>query len=399
MTATEASQAAMARNATDSQGAYVSSVSGERFALNEPRWCGPDGEPLSLSPGLGLRRDDIRTSDRSLWRYASALRVDAQRRVTLGEGWTPLVPRAFGGRDVAFKLEYLAPTGSFKDRGTAVLMTYLHTHGVPGILEDSSGNAGASMAAYTAACGMDCRILVPADAPSGKLVQMSAMGATVIPVPGTRQDVAERALAESGQYFYASHNWQPFFIEGTKTLAFELWEQCGFTVPDVVIVPLGYGSNVLGLHIGFSELLRAGEIKRLPRIFGVQASNCSPFAASLQAGVDHFVPFTPRPTVAGGIASQKPVRVAEVLAVLRETNGGLLTVSEEEIVAGLKGLLGCGLYVEPTSASAAAALTKLVAQGEIDDATSVVAVLTGSGLKATEQIGEIMKPASGAATP
>src|SRR5258707_15158940 len=117
-----------------------------------------------------------------------------------------------GGREVAFKLEYLAPTGSFKDRGTSVLMTYLHTHGVPGILEDSSGNAGASMAAYTAACGMSCRILVPADAPSGKLVQMSAMGATVIPVSGTRQDVAERALAEAGQHFYASHNWQPFFI-------------------------------------------------------------------------------------------------------------------------------------------------------------------------------------------
>jgi len=392
MTATKASQVATAPDY------YVSSVSGERFALNEPRWCGPGGEPLSLSPGLGFRRDDIRTSERSLWRYAAALRVDAQQRVTLGEGWTPLVSRDWGGRGVAFKLEYLAPTGSFKDRGTAVLMTYLHSHGVPGILEDSSGNAGASMAAYTAACGMSCRILVPADAPSGKLVQMSAMGATVIPVPGTRQDVAERALAEAAQYFYASHNWQPFFIEGTKTLAFELWEQAGFAVPDVVIVPLGYGSNVLGLHIGFSELLRAGEIKRMPRIFGVQASNCSPFAASLQAGVDHAVPFTPQPTVAGGIASQKPVRVAEVLAAMRDTNGSLVTVSEEEIKTSLKDLLSHGLYVEPTSASAAAALSQLAARGEIDDAASIVVVLTGSGLKATETIGEIMMAQSSAAT-
>ena len=393
MAATETSRVATAHDY------YVSSVSGERFALNEPRWCGPGGEPLSLSPGHGLRRDDIRTLDRSLWRYAAALRVDSQLRVTLGEGWTPLVSRVWGGRDVAFKLEYLAPTGSFKDRGTSVLMTYLHTHGVPGILEDSSGNAGASMAAYTAACGMSCRILVPADAPSGKLVQMSAMGATVIPVSGTRQDVAERALAEAGQHFYASHNWQPFFIEGTKTLAFELWEQCSFAVPDVVIVPLGYGSNVLGLHIGFSELLRAGEIQRMPRIFGVQASNCSPFAAALQAGADHAVPFTPRPTVAGGIASQKPVRVAEVLAAMRDTNGGLVTVSEDEIVKALKGLLGCGLYVEPTSASAGAALSQLAAQGEVNDETSVVIVLTGSGLKATEVIGEITMASSGATTP
>jgi threonine synthase len=291
---------------------------------------------------------------------------------------------------VAFKLEYIAPTGSFKDRGTAVLMTYLRSHGVPGILEDSSGNAGASMAAYTAACGMSCRILVPADAPSGKLVQMNAMGASVVSVQGTRQDVAERALTEASQYFYASHNWQPFFIEGTKTLAFELWEQGGFTVPDVVIVPLGYGSNVLGLSIGFGELLAAGEIKQMPRIYGVQASNCSPFAAALAAEVDHAVPFTPKPTVAGGIASQKPVRTAEVLKALRDSKGGLVTVSEEEIVTGLKGLLGCGLYVEPTSASAGAALSQLSARGEIDDDTSVVVVLTGSGLKATETIGELL---------
>src|SRR5260370_14915697 len=150
------------------------------------------------------------------------------------------------------------------------------------------------MVADPAAGGMVCRILWPADAPSGKLVQMSAMGATVIPVSGTRQDVAERALAEAGQHFYASHNWQPFFIEGTKTLAFELWEQCSFGVPDVVIVPLGYGSNVLGLHIGFTELLRAGEIQRMPPIFGVQARHWSPFAAALQGGAEHARPVAPR---------------------------------------------------------------------------------------------------------
>src|ERR1700731_3839981 len=283
MAATEASRVATVHDY------YVSSVSGERFALNEPRWCGPGGEPLSLSPGRGLRREDLPMSARSLWRSAAALRFDSQQRVTLGEGWTPLVSRAWGGRDVAFKLEYLAPTGSFKDRGTSVLMTYLHPHGVPGILEDSSGNAGASMAAYTAACGMSCRILVPADAPSGKLVQMSAMGATVIPVSGTRQDGAERPLAEAGQHFYASHNWQPFFIEGTKTLAFELWEQCGFTVPDNILVPTGYGSNILGLDRGFDELRMRSEIDHMPRLFAVQAANCASFAASWRAGKEAYV--------------------------------------------------------------------------------------------------------------
>jgi len=369
---------------------YVSSSTGAAFTIDEPRWCGPDGEPVNLSPGSGLRRSDIRADERSLWRYASALRVDETQRVCLGEGWTPLVKAPWSGRQVNFKLEYMAPTGSFKDRGTTVLMTYLKSKGVPGVLEDSSGNAGASMAAYTAACGMSCRILVPADAPAGKLVQMRGMGADVVPVPGTRQDVADRALAESQQYFYASHNWQPFFIEGTKTLAFELWEQFGFKCPDAVVVPLGYGSNVLGLQIGFAELVACGEIDRAPRIYGVQARNCSPFAAALEAGVDEAMPFTPKPTVAGGIASLKPVRTREVLAAMRETGGGLITVSEEEIAEALVGLLKLGLYVEPTSAAGAAALASLFKRAELADDASVVTILTGSGLKATETIGDIL---------
>ena len=369
---------------------YISSVTGVSFPTDQPLWCGPAGEPLSLSPGSGLAPKDIQTDERSLWRYASALRVDAAQRVSLGEGWTPLVAGRWLDRDVRFKLEYFAPTGSFKDRGTTVLMSYLRSMGVPAILEDSSGNAGASMAAYTAACGMGCRILVPADAPSGKLVQMRGMGADVVPVPGTRQDVAERALVEAADYFYASHNWQPFFLEGTKTLAFELWEQLGFAIPDAVVVPLGYGSNVLGLRIGFAELKARGEIDHIPRIYGVQARNCSPFAAALAAGVDHAVPFTPKPTVAGGIASQKPVRTREVLAAMRDTGGGLITVSEEEIADALTGLLKRGLYVEPTSAAAAAALVRVFATSDLAADASVVVVLTGSGLKATETIGEIL---------
>jgi threonine synthase len=375
---------------SDSSARYISSVTGASFLTDQPLWCGPAGEPLSLSPGSGLARKNIQTGERSLWRYKSALRVDAAQRVSLGEGWTPLVAGRWLDRDVRFKLEYFAPTGSFKDRGTTVLMSYLRSMGVPAILEDSSGNAGASMAAYTAACGMGCRILVTADAPSGKLVQMRGMGADVVPVPGTRQDVAERALVEAADYFYASHNWQPFFLEGTKTLAFELWEQLDFAIPDAVVVPLGYGSNVLGLRIGFAELRARGEIDHIPRIYGVQARNCSPFAAALAAGVDHAVPFTPKPTVAGGIASQKPVRTREVLAAMRDTGGGLITVSEEEIADALTGLLKRGLYVEPTSAAAAAALVRVFGTSDLATDASVVVVLTGSGLKATETIGEIL---------
>ena len=382
-----AEQGGVARD--DGTVAYVS-TSGERFPVTRALWRAPDGGPLSLSPGSGLSASGIDRGERSLWRYRAALRVDAARRVSLGEGFTPLLWRPFAGRDVAMKLEFIAPTGSFKDRGMAVLMTYLKGAGIRHILEDSSGNAGASMAAYAAACGMACRILVPAAAPAGKLVQMRAMGADVVPVPGTRQDVAEQALREADQVFYASHNWQPYFIEGTKTLAFELWEQLGFSVPDVVVVPVGYGSNVLGLRIGFDELVRRGEIARMPRIYGVQAANCSALGAAVDAGVDHDVPFDAKPTIAGGIAAQKPVRVAEVLAALRDTGGGLVRVSEEEIVSGLRALLRCGLFVEPTSAAAAAGLTQLQAGGLLAPGETVVLVLTGSGLKAVPDIENVV---------
>ena len=154
---------------------------------------------------------------------------------------------------------------------------------------DSSGNAGASLSAYAAAAGMRCRILVPETASYPKIAQIAACGADVFTIRGTRQDVADTAMRMSSEIFYASHNWVPFFAEGTKTLAYELWEQLGFKAPDNVVVPLGYGSNVAGCERGFGELLRNGEITRMPRIFGVQAANCAPYFNAYQAGVDHLI--------------------------------------------------------------------------------------------------------------
>jgi threonine synthase len=127
-----------------------------------------------------------------------------------------------------------------------VMVSYLKSHGIEHVLEDSSGNAGASLSAYAAAAGMRCRILVPETASYPKIAQIAACGADVLTIRGSRQDVADAALRMSSEIFYASHNWVPFFVEGTKTLAYELWEQLGFKAPDNVVTPLGYGSSVLG---------------------------------------------------------------------------------------------------------------------------------------------------------
>src|SRR5262249_39489338 len=155
------------------------------------------------------------------------------------------------------------------------------------------------------------------------------------------------ALGAAGESFYASHNWQPFFIEGTKTLAFELWEQLGFRAPDNILVPTGYGSNILGLERGFDELERSGEIAARPRLFAVQAANCPALAAAWAAGADGFVPFAGEPTIADGIAAPKPVRIAAVLRALRRSRGGVAAVAEAEIIPALAALGRLGLFVEP----------------------------------------------------
>ena len=269
-----------------------------------------------------------------------------------------------------------------------------HQVGVGPIHEDSSGNAGASIATYAAAAGIPCRIYVPAAAPRGKLVQIAVSGADVQQISGTRQDVTEAAMAAAEESFYASHNWQPFFIEGTKTLAFELWEQLGFRVPDNILVPTGYGSNILGLERGFDELEKTGEIAARPRFFAVQAANCAAFAAAWAAGENRFVPIAARPTIADGIATPKPVRVAEVLRALRRSKGGVVAVAEEEIAAALAALGRLGFFVEPTAATAGAALTRLLNDGTIGADQSTVVVLTGLGLKAADRIGELLGIAS-----
>src|SRR5579863_35880 len=348
----------------DGTARYCCPACDRTLPADRPLWRCACGSHLNLTPGRGLARGQIAGAEPSLWRYGRALALGHKPRISLGEGWTPLVERSWAGVKVRFKLESQMPTGSFKDRGTAVMLNHLLEVGVGPIHEDSSGNAGSSIATYAAAAGLSCRIFVPATAPRGKVVQIAASGAEVTAVPGTRQAVTDAALAVTDS-FYASHNWQPFFIEGTKTLAYELWEQLGFRVPDNILVPTGYGSNILGLDRGFDELERSGEIARRPRLFAVQAENCAAFAAAWAAGAEGYVPFTPQATAADGIATMKPVRMLEVLNAVRRSQGGIVAVPEAEIGPALAALGRLGLFVEPTAATAGAALSLLLRDGTI----------------------------------
>jgi threonine synthase len=376
--------------APDDPPAYVDPISGQKYPISEPRWRSDTGAPLMITGLAGIGRDMIDTRKRSLWRYAAALPVAVSDPITMGEGLTPLVSRRWRGVPALFKLEWFSPTGSFKDRGASVMVSILRSQGVTRLMEDSSGNGGAAIAAYAAAGGIMAKILVPASTAQDKTVQMSAYGAKIELIPGTRQDASDAAERQAATIFYAGHNWQPFFLQGTKTLAYELWEDLKFKAPDNVIIPTGAGSNVVGCDIGFGELLRRGEIASLPRLFAAQPENCAPLHASFVAGSDDYSPVEVRPTIAEGASIAKPVRAREVLAAVRLSSGATVAVSEVEIERALIELSGIGLYVEPTSAIAGAAFTKLLESGVIQPTETTVLVLTGSGLKTTRRIGGLM---------
>jgi len=369
------------------QASYLDPRTGRTWPLDRPRWCGDDGAPLMLTPMPGAGRDDIDGGERSLWRYRAALPPLEGAPISMGEGRTPLVERALGrGAAALLKCEWFMPTGSFKDRGASVMLSLLRAQGVSEVLEDSSGNGGAAVAAYAAAGGLRAKILVPEGTSPAKTVQARASGAEIELVPGSRQDCADEALRQAASIFYASHNWHPFFLQGTKTLAYELWEDLGFAAPDNVVVPCGAGSNVLGCGIGFSELLAAGQIDRLPRIFAAQPANCAPIA---RAFLD-LPEAEPRPTIAEGTAIAKPIRMRECLGFLQRSRGGAVLLSEADIGAAALDLARAGIYVEPTCAQAAAAFRKLLDAGTVRPEERTVLVMTGTGLKATPRFAELL---------
>ncbi len=358
--------------------AFVDPATGQTYPLNEPRWCAPNGNPLMISELPGMTRAEIDATNRSIWRYAKSLPVEILKPLSLGEGCTPLIRPEIDGLSFHLKLEWFSPTGSFKDRGVSVLMSFLRQQGIDMVVEDSSGNAGASVAAYGAAAGMTVTVLVPSYTQPAKIVQTRAYGAEVVLIPGTREDTAAAAMKMAEKTFYASHNWHPMFLQGTKSLGYEIWEDLGFAVPDNIVIPASEGSNALGCHLAFSELMRSSEIDRVPRLFLSQPENCAPLHHALQGSRQkHF-----QQTVAEGTAVKSPLRLPAIVNAVRDTNGGSIAISEDEIIDTSKRLARAGIFTEPSSAHAWAGARRLIESGQISRSERTVVLLTGTGLKA-----------------
>ena len=330
---------------------------------------------------------EIDSSRPGLWRYRRFLPIaDDASIVTLGEGWTPLHEWAIDGTPVWLKLEQLFPSGSFKDRGATVLVSAANEAGVERVVEDSSGNAGCAIAAYCARAGIACRILVPADTTEAKLAQIRAYGAELVAVPGDRQATAQAAWEQAQARYYASHVWNPLFLQGCKTFAYELVEQLDWRAPDVIVLPVGNGTLLLGAYLGFEDLLMARVIDAMPRLIGVQSAACAPLVAAWAS--DGFDVGQVSPTVASGIAIAAPARQAQILQAVSQSGGCWIAVSEDEIAAALRLLAAQGLFVEPTAAATIAGLRKVLPRRESE---TVVSALTGHGLKAATKVWDLTR--------
>ncbi|WP_070365695.1 pyridoxal-phosphate dependent enzyme [Halodesulfurarchaeum formicicum] len=307
--------------------------------------------------------------DQGLWAFHSLLPVD--REVSLGEGFTPLVEAPEWNAD--FKLEYVSPSGSFKDRGATTTLSRAAALGVERIVEDSSGNAGAAIALYAARAGIDAEIYVPEGVKPAKRAAIAGTGATVVEVPGDRAAVSEaaRSAVESGAGWYASHAWNPAFFAGTATTAFEIVAQRGGSAPDAVVAPIGHGTLFLGLFRGFEAMDAAGWIDQRPRLLGVQAAGVAPIANDGSGARNDF---------ADGIQIAEPARNAEIERAIETTDGDAIAVGEAETRAAWKALHRAGFHVEPTSAVAVAGL-ETYRERDLDSTAEVVVPLTGSGLK------------------
>lgn len=325
-------------------------------------------------------RREIRRAPPGMWRYRAAIPIRRDEDiVSFGEGFTPLLPLVFERRQAFLKLDFSFPTGSFKDRGASVLVSKIKELGITNVLIDSSGNAGAAVAAYCSRAGIKCEVFVPSGTPAGKLAQIRAYGAKLRWIPGTRENTARAALKAAARTYYASHYWNPFFFQGTKTFAYEVCEQLGWQAPDSAVLPCGNGTLVLGAYLGFRDLMSANIIRRMPRIIAIQAARCAPIYRAF-LGRDRRI--SRKPTLADGIAVAEPLRASSILRVVGETGGGVLAVTENEIKTARRDMASRGLYIEPTAAATIAGLIRYLKRAAAKEV--VVSAFTGHGLKTVE---------------
>jgi threonine synthase len=346
-----------------------------------PYLCPRCGGLFDYDQPLRIDLTRVATNQPGMWRYRHAFELfDGAPVLSLGEGGTPLIWQEYKGRKIGLKLESMNPSGSYKDRGTAVLISQLMSRGMQSAVEDSSGNAGASFAAYMARAGLRGKVFVPESASGPKRRQIEQYGAELMRIPGPRSAAAAAVLkAVEGGEVYASHAFMPFGLPGIATVAYELFEQYG-GLPGTVVAPAGHGGLLLGLMRGFAALRQSGAIDKEPFYVGVQAAECAPMYKAYRDGLDAMGQAAEGATIAEGVRVSKPSRAKAILTELMPDKGIILAAAEETILPATRDLASRGHYVEPTSSIVWAVLDQLIGtKPKVPE--PIILILSGSGLK------------------
>ncbi|HET7259204.1 MAG TPA: threonine synthase [Candidatus Acidoferrum sp.] len=372
------------------------SACGKKYDANREQHLCTCGKPLLAKYDLkraaaSLNLETLKSRTRSMWRYAEVLPDDPP--VTLGEGMTALIPAkrlgaSMGLERLYVKDEGLNPTGSFKARGMTAAVTRAKQLGARALAAPTAGNAGGALAAYAAAAGLPAVIVMPADTPSANVMECEAFGAKVVKLKGLISDcgkyVAERKDQEG--WYDVSTLKEPYRIEGKKTMGYELWEQLGGKLPDVIFYPTGGGVGLIGMCKAFDEMQEMGWIgAERPRMVAVQAEGCAPIVKAWEAHREVSEFFQNAATLASGLRVPGPLGDFLILRMLRQTRGTALTVTDDEMLKDGKELASLeGIFAAPEGAATVSAARKLAASGWIKPSETVVLFNTGTGYKYSE---------------
>jgi threonine synthase len=338
-------------------------------------------------------KDRVAKGPNSMWRYAPMLPPRAESIVSLGEGMTPLVrtPRLaarVGAGDLWVKDEGLNPTGSFKARGLSCAVSMAVELGIKKVAIPSAGNAASAMAAYAAAAGIESHIFMPQDVPQANYIECKAFGSKVTLVDGLISDCAKivNAGRETEGWFDVSTLKEPYRIEGKKTMGYEVAEQMGWELPDVIFYPTGGGVGIIGMWKAFAEMEALGWIgPKRPKMIAVQVEGCQPVVRAYERGEARSQFWDNAHTVAAGLRVPKPLGDFLILEAVRNSGGTAIAVSDAELLgAGIQLATDEGMFVAPEGAACVSALEKLLANGFLKKSDRIVIYNTGAGLKYLE---------------
>lgn len=342
-----------------------------------------------------VSRQSIQAGPNSIWRYRPFLPVLGDNPIDVGTGMTPLIQSNRLARRLGLKKLYIKndavnmPTLSFKDRVVSVALTRARELGFTTVSCASTGNLANSTAAIAAYAGLDCCVFIPSDLEAGKILGTLIYGPTVMAVQGNYDQVNRLCseVANTHGWGFVNINLRPYYSEGSKTLGYEVIEQLGWQLPDHIVAPLASGSLFTKIYKGFNEFVKVGLVDEKPvRFSGAQADGCSPIAQAYREGRDFITPVKPN-TIAKSIAIGNPADGVYAIDIANKTNGNIESVSDAEIIDGIKLLAETeGIFTETAGGTTIAVLKKLVEAGKIDPEETTVAYITGNGLKTQEAV-------------